>query len=68
MSAVPAHRYADIARAARQCGERWLSFAEGLERGSGMRSSRSSWAAQPDGVQLRAVTNDQVESVRRRAL
>ena len=68
MSAVPAHRYADIARAARQCGERWLSFAEGLERGSGMRSSRSSWAAQSDGVQLRAVTNDQVESVRRRAL
>lgn len=41
MSAVPAHRYADIARAARQCGEHWLSFAEGLERGSGMRAGRA---------------------------
>ncbi|MER5546342.1 ParB/RepB/Spo0J family partition protein [Streptomyces sp. NPDC002589] len=41
MSAVPAHRHADIARTARLCGERWLSFAEGLERGSGMRASRA---------------------------
>lgn len=41
MSAVPAHRYADIARAARLCGERWLTFAEGLERGSGVRASRA---------------------------
>ncbi|MFI0811905.1 ParB N-terminal domain-containing protein [Streptomyces echinatus] len=41
MSAVPAHRHADIARAARLCGERWLTFAEELERGSGMRASRA---------------------------
>ncbi|MFE4870394.1 ParB/RepB/Spo0J family partition protein [Streptomyces sp. NPDC056682] len=41
MSAVPAHRYGDIARAARLCGERWLSFAEELERGSGMSTGRA---------------------------
>ncbi|MEU8552099.1 ParB/RepB/Spo0J family partition protein [Streptomyces roseoverticillatus] len=41
MKGVPAHRNADIARAARLCGERWLSFAEGLERGSGIRTSRA---------------------------
>ena len=41
MSGVPAHRYADIARAARICGEHWLNFAEQLERGSGMRARRA---------------------------
>ncbi|MFF7357273.1 ParB/RepB/Spo0J family partition protein [Streptomyces filipinensis] len=41
MGAVPEHRYADIARAARYCGERWLSFAEGLENGSGARTGRA---------------------------
>ncbi|MGW8328543.1 ParB/RepB/Spo0J family partition protein [Streptomyces sp. NPDC055897] len=41
MSAVPAHRHADIARGARLCSERWQSFAEELERGSGMRVSRA---------------------------
>ncbi|MFJ8621285.1 ParB N-terminal domain-containing protein [Kitasatospora sp. NPDC093550] len=41
MAAVPPHRYADIARVARECGERWLSFADGLERGNGARRSAS---------------------------
>lgn len=41
MGAVPEHRYADIARAARHCGERWLGFAEGLEGGSGARTGRA---------------------------
>ncbi|GHH24587.1 hypothetical protein GCM10018792_62320 [Streptomyces rubradiris] len=41
MGAVPEHRYADIARAARYCGERWLSFAEGLEHGGAARPGRA---------------------------
>ncbi|MFJ5033085.1 ParB N-terminal domain-containing protein [Streptomyces sp. NPDC088560] len=41
MGAVPEHRNADIARAARHCGERWLSFAEGLEHGGGARTGRA---------------------------
>ncbi|WP_424890355.1 ParB N-terminal domain-containing protein [Streptomyces sp. XH2] len=41
MRAVPAHRYADIAQAARLCGDRWLSFAEALEHGSGVRAGRA---------------------------
>ena len=68
MSAVPAHRYADIARAARQCGERWLSFAEGLERSGGLPPGRTSWAARSDSVPLRAVPSDRDEGVRRQAL
>lgn len=41
MSAVPEHRHADIARAARRCGERWLSFADGLEHGGAVRDGRA---------------------------
>ncbi|MFF2012633.1 ParB/RepB/Spo0J family partition protein [Streptomyces sp. NPDC058195] len=41
MGAVPEHRNADIARAARRCGERWLTFAEGLEHGGGARRGRA---------------------------
>jgi len=41
VSAVPEHRHADIARAARRCGERWLTFADGLEHGGGVRRGRA---------------------------
>ncbi|MFE2763733.1 ParB/RepB/Spo0J family partition protein [Streptomyces halstedii] len=41
MDAVPAHRYTDVARVARQCGEQWLAFAEELEGGGGVRASRA---------------------------
>ncbi|MFJ2743720.1 ParB N-terminal domain-containing protein [Streptomyces sp. NPDC087440] len=41
MGAVPEHRYADIARAARHCGERWISFAEGLEHGNSAPTGRA---------------------------
>ncbi|WP_369211262.1 ParB/RepB/Spo0J family partition protein [Streptomyces flavofungini] len=41
MSAVPEHRHADIARAARRCGERWLTFADGLEHSGGVRNGRA---------------------------